>query len=397
MITYEEAYKLVLEQGLDLGIEKVALQDSLGRILAENIHADRDFPAFHRATKDGIAINFKAIEEKINELKIEGIASAGIPQQKLSSYNNCLEIMTGAVLPKNTDTVIMYEHIDIEGKQVQLSRKPVKGQNIHLKGSDTCKGEVILNKGKKLSAAEIGILASVGKIAVQVKKLPAISVFSTGNELVPVSETPLPHQIRRSNSWSIAAALQELHIQAEKHHLPDEKPAMKSSLKTALSVNDVLILSGGVSKGKYDYVSEVMEDLGVKKIFHKVYQRPGKPFWFGFHPIEKTVVFSFPGNPVSTFANYHIYFKDWLAHNLGLDLANHQAVLAIHLKIEEPFTRFINVSISWDGASLRALPVKENGSGDLVSLAKTDGFIKLVPGDYPANTEVPFIATRKII
>ena len=397
MIAFEEAYQLVLEQKMDLGNEETPLESSMGRILAEDILADRDFPAFNRATKDGIAINFEAIDKGLNNFKIEGIVSAGTAQQELSNHKNCLEIMTGAVLPENTDTVIMYEDLQIEKKQAQLSKIPMKNQNIHFQGSDTRAGAVILKRNTKISAAEIGILASVGKANVLVKKLPSVSVFSTGNELIPVSEKPLPHQIRRSNSWSLQAALQEENINVNQDHLPDDKSAMKKALKIAISKNDALILSGGVSKGKYDYVAEVMEELGVKKIFHRVYQRPGKPFWFGFHPAEKTLVFSFPGNPVSTFANYNVYFKDWLTKSLGSKIENHQAVLQTELKIEPPFTRFINVSVSLKKGVLKALPLNANGSGDLVSLAHTDGFIKLVPGYYQKESPVPFIPTRKIL
>ena len=396
MINFDEAYNKVMQHTLDLGTASVELLRCNGRILAEDILADRDFPPFDRATKDGIAINYTAIERGVTGFRIEAVLSAGMPQQKLDDTNNCVEIMTGAVVPENADTVIMYEHLDIKDGQATLRNQVKKGQDIHRKGSDVISGTVLLNKNLRIGAAEIGVLAAVGKSEVMIKRLPKVCVISTGNELVEVAETPLPHQIRKSNTVSLFAALQKQYIEAERIHLQDDKESIRKELSHILNTYDVVMLSGGVSKGKFDFIPEVMASLDVKKIFHRVAQRPGKPFWFGVQEAQKTVVFSFPGNPVSTFANYHIYFLPWLSESLGLQHHEIQVLLEESIEVEPPLTRFIQVKLENEKGVLWATKVRENGSGDLTSLALSDGFICLRPRKtvYEKGEPVAFISTK---
>ena len=396
MITFKEAYDKVLAHTMDLGIEEVLLEKSTGRILAESIKADRDFPPFDRATKDGIAIQYATIEKGNFKLKIEGVASAGMPQQELTDENSCLEVMTGAVVPMNTDTVIMYEHLTIEDGWVRINEKVTIGQNIHYQGSDETQGALLLKEGKRIAPPEIGVMASVGKSEVLVKALPKVCAIATGNELVAVSETPKPHQIRKSNSLTLQVALSGLGIEASSIHLLDDKTAIEEGLKKALLDNDVLLLSGGVSKGKFDFIPDVMGTLGVEKIFHRVAQRPGKPFWFGVNRETHTVIFSFPGNPVSTFANYHLYFLPWLHASWGIPYEFSFAKLDFDITVNPPLTRFIQVQTAIKDATLWASLVTENGSGDLTSLAKADGFICLEPRDepYAKGDVVRFIAIR---
>ena len=396
MITFKEAFQKVLDYPLDLGIEVVSLMDSLNRILAEDIYADRDFPPFDRATKDGIAIRYSTLVDDGQSFKIEGEAAAGVVQQVLKDKNNCLEVMTGAVVPENCDTVIMYEHITIDGGKVTINEKVTKGQNIHYQGSDEKADALLLSKGKKITHAEIGVMATVGKATVKVMGNPKVCTIATGNELVAVNETPKPHQIRKSNMLTIEAALLNSKIEASSLHLLDDKKEIERELERALIENDVLLLSGGVSKGKFDFIPEVMEFLGVHKVFHRVLQRPGKPFWFGIHPKLNTVIFSFPGNPVSTFANYHLYFLPWLQTSWGLPLDNSYIKLSAAIKITQPLTRFIQVSTEVKDGIFWATPVVENGSGDLTSLAKADGFINLEPRteEYEVGEVVPFVKTR---
>lgn len=396
MITFQEAYKKVLSHPLNFGTEMVALEASHGRILASAIVADRDFPPFNRATKDGIAINYSALESGSTRFKIRGVASAGMPQQQLENKNTCLEVMTGAVVPLGTDTVIMYEHLTIEDGWAIIEKEVTKGQNIHYKGSDETEGAVLLEKGKRIASADIGVMASVGAGMVSVKALPTVCAIATGNELVAVDAIPEPHQIRKSNSITLQVALSKMGIPATTLHLKDDKKAIEDGLRKALQENDVLLLSGGVSKGKFDFIPEVMESLGVEKVFHRVAQRPGKPFWFGVHGEYKTVIFSFPGNPVSTFANYHLYFLPWLHRSLKIPLDTQYVSLGSPLTIQAPLTRFIQVATYWENATLRGKPVTENGSGDVTSLAKADGFICLEPREtvYEVGELVQFVSTR---
>ena len=396
MITFKEALQKVLEQTLDLGKEEVTLMKSLNRILAEDIQADRDFPPFNRATKDGIAISYSNLVNTPHKFKIEGEAAAGARQQILNNKVNCLEVMTGAVVPENADTVVMYEHITLVNGEVVINENVIRGQNIHYKGSDKKQGSIVITKGTKISPAEIGVMASVGSSQVMVKANPKICTIATGNELVDIDVLPEPHQIRKSNMLTIEAALATVEIQATSLHIVDDKETIRHGLKKALIENDVLLLSGGVSMGKFDFIPEVMEELGVEKVFHKVAQRPGKPFWFGIHNESNTVIFSFPGNPVSTFANYHLYFLPWLHKSWGIPIEKSYIKLSIELLITPSLTRFVQVKSTWRNGSVWATPVVENGSGDLTSLAQAHGFICLEPRDeaYRVGEAVPFVITR---
>ena len=397
MISFEEAYQIVLSQTRDFGNVTVPLAKADGRILAENVVADRDFPPFDRATKDGIAIRFDQ-GTPLDTFAIEGVAAAGSPQKELQSASGCYEIMTGAVLPKNTNTVVMYEHLDIRDGSAKIVKSVTKGQNIHYRGSDEAQGTVVLSEGTLVTAAEIGVLASIGKAELLVKKNPRITLFSTGDELVPVDQVPKPHQIRQSNSHTLRAALFENGIASEIIHIKDDRAKIEKALLSALETSEVLLVSGGVSKGKYDYLPEVLEGIGVQKYFHRVLQRPGKPFWFGEHTPSNTTIFGFPGNPTSTFANFHIYFRPWLNKCSGQANAKIQVFLEESFENTTNLMRFIRAKAHLRDGKMWGNLIDGNGSGDLTSLTKANGFIKVKPGQALENNEkVGFIPTRKII
>ncbi|MEZ4810930.1 MAG: molybdopterin molybdotransferase MoeA [Allomuricauda sp.] len=398
MISFEEAFQKVMDNPLDLGNEKIHLDQCMGRILAETIIADRDFPPFDRATKDGIAIRFDALKSSEQEFKVVGVAQAGSPQLTLEGDSNCIEIMTGAMVPKNADTVVMYEHTNRKGDIFTIHKTVNKGQDIHYQASDIAKNGALLQEGTKITPAEIGVLASVGKSEVLVKKSPKVAVVSTGNELVDVHEIPEPYQIRKSNSHTLMALLEKEHVKASLFHLVDEPNAIKETLKKLLGQFDVLLLSGGVSKGKYDFLPEVFDSLGVEKVFHRVLQRPGKPFWFGRHAGHHSIVFSFPGNPVSTFVNYHTYFKPWLNKTLGTDTPHFTVILEEALTNQTDLSIFVGVAVKFKESGLYAKSLSTSGSGDLASLAQVDGFIQLGPyEEAKKGINVPFIPTRSII
>ena len=399
MISFKDAYQRVLDHCQDYGDEQIPLSQATGRVLAEDIIADRDFPPFNRATKDGIAINYEAIDSGLTSFKIEGVQAAGMPSRPLSDTANCLEIMTGAVVPENADTVIMYEHVVIENGWATLTKNPSKGQDIHPKGSDQKKGTVVLKKFCTITPAEIGVLAAVGKSTLKVRALPSIAIVSTGNELVDVAETPLPHQIRKSNIHTLFAALGQEGIAPTPLHLPDEKESIRKVLQQSLQEYKVILLSGGVSKGKYDFIPEILSELQVEKIFHGVKQRPGKPFWFGVQKETGTVVFSFPGNPVSTFVNYTVYFKDWLKQSLGIPLSEIKVALKEEVIIKGELTLLLRAKLHLLDGKLQASLVKENGSGDLSSLVPTDGFIVVEPDKdvYEIGEHVVFIPSRRLL
>ena len=397
MISFEKAKELVREYIQSYGDETVILNKALDRILAETIVADRDFPPFDRATKDGIAINFEAFTEN-EPLPIEGIAQAGSPQLTLENPKSCLEVMTGAMVPLNADTVVMYEHTVRENNSFKITKPIKKGQDIHYQASDMAKGAVLLTPGTKITASEIGILASVGKATVQVKNMPRVAVISTGDELVDVSQKPLPYQIRKSNSHTLQSLLENEKIDADLFHLHDELPVIKIKLEELLGKYDVLLLSGGVSKGKYDYLPEAFDQLGIEKVFHRVLQRPGKPFWFGKHQPSNTLLFSFPGNPVSTFVNYHLYFKPWLTLSLGREPQEFTVILSDSFSNTTDLTLFVGVKINFEGGKLMAKMISTTGSGDLTGLSKVDGFVHINPKQViEPHQAVPFTPARNVI
>lgn len=382
MISFQQALAIVHAEVKDFGLEAIPMMSALGRILREDLTADRPFPPYDRVTMDGIAFQFDQIKNNNGVFKIEGIAAAGAPKMTLQNDEHCLEVMTGSILPKNTDTVIRYEDVLIENGVATLQVFDFKkGKNVHRKGSDRPKGSLLVKAGKRITAAEIGVAATVGKSHLQVSRLPKISIIGTGDELVEIAATPLPHQIRKSNSYSIQAALLNLGIPSENHHLNDDLAEVTAHLTRLILENEVLILSGGVSKGKFDYLPTALESLGVEKLFHKVKQRPGKPFWFG-KAQNGTLIFALPGNPVSSFMCTHRYVLPFLKECLQLENTPQlMAVLTQDFTFKPDLTYFLQVKISYsEKGELLANPIAGNGSGDLANLTDADGFLQLPTG-----------------
>ena len=381
MITFEQAYQIVMGLHRDFGSEEVTLENSLGRILKEDWYTDRDLPPYDRVTMDGIALQYNDSFGPGQRLKIEGVAAAGSPQMTLTSPNNCIEVMTGTILPKGTDTVIRYEDLKIETGVAVVNADFLPHQNIHIKGEDRKKGELVVKNGTKISTPEIGIGASIGKNNVEVAKLPKTLIISTGDELVDIDQSPEDHQIRRSNSHQIYAVLQKYMVDANSLHLDDDFESIFKKLGHAIKAYELIILSGGVSKGKFDYVPKVLEQLGVTKHFHRVKQRPGKPFWFGQHP-DNCTFFALPGNPISSFMCTQIYLNRWLEKSLGLtDSDQVHGILDEDVNFKPDLTYFLEVKLSFSEAGfLLASPRRGNGSGDLANLGNGDAFIQL-PND----------------
>ncbi len=382
MISVQEALQILKSAARSFGEEMVELSASLGRINKEVWKVDRDLPPYDRVTMDGIAINYAAYAEGKRSFPIQGVAAAGQEKQTLKSKTDCLEIMTGAVMAANADTVIRYEDVRIENGTAHIKvDKVVEGQNIHYKGEDRKQGEEVLQADAAIRSVEIGLGASIGKSGIQVAKLPSVMVISTGDELVPIDQQPAAHQIRRSNVYRIQTVLSGLGISAEQDHLVDDKAAIKEKLASYLEQYEVIILSGGVSKGKFDYLPEVLAELGAEKKFHKIAQRPGKPFWFGDYK-KKCSIFALPGNPVSSFLCMQRYFRYWLAQCLQSQAPELQyAILDADVNFKPDLTYFLEVSLSSnEKGSLIAKPHKGNGSGDFANLLLADGFIILPRG-----------------
>lgn len=384
MIAVTEAGEIISKYSLEAGIISLPLAQSINRVLKEDIYADRDFPPFNRVMMDGIAVNHTVFRQKGQKFKIEGMQAAGAPQMKLENDKNCLEVMTGAMLPIGTDAVVRYEDIKMvsEGEASVDLDEILPFQNVHLKGTDRKAGSLLVKSGTLISPAEVAVLATVGKPNVQVSSPLKVTVVSTGDELVNVDEAPHPYQIRQSNSLALEAALGKFPVTTQLLHIADDKQEIKHSLKRVLEESDLVMLSGGVSRGKKDYVPEVLEGLGVKKHFHRVAQRPGKPLWFGSGNDGK-VVFGLPGNPVSTFLCFYKYVLPWLYKSLGINQKVQNAVLDGDFTFKPSLTYFLQVKISVNNGKILATPVTGKGSGDLANLLKADGFLEL-----PAHKDI---------
>ena len=380
MITSNKALQIILEHIERFGTEEIDFKNSLGRVLKEDIKADRDFPPFNRASMDGIGITVDAFESGVREFKIEGIQAAGSAQLTLENKNHCIETMTGAVTPINVDAVIPYELIEIKNGTAKVSFNDIKYfQNIHKKGLDRKENDVLIKKDTIISSAEIGVLATVGKAMVHVAKMPKVMIISTGDELVEVNKIPADYQIRRSNVHTLVSLLSKLKIEADSIHIADDKPLLKQKIDQILNNYDVLLFSGAVSKGKFDFLPEVLEELGVQKLFHKVRQRPGKPFWFGKK--ESKTVFAFPGNPVSTFVSCMKYFYPWFNKSVGVEFENKNfAVLSKDFTFKPDLTYFLQIKLENRKGVLYANPIAGHGSGDLANLVDNDAFIELPRG-----------------
>ncbi|MBS1567010.1 MAG: molybdopterin molybdotransferase MoeA, partial [Bacteroidetes bacterium] len=378
MTTVREAEKIVLSCAKDYGTERLPFMQAQGRVLAEAMQADRDFPPYDRATMDGIAIAAKDFGKGLRSFSIRGTQAAGESPIELSAPGDCIEIMTGAAVPASTDAVIRYEDIAIKDGIATLQTEIIsRGQNIHLRGRDRKQGETVVAANRIVNPAIISMAASLGLSTLTVKKLPRVVIISSGDELVEVDQTPSAYQIRRSNNYTLKAILQGHAIDADMLHIPDDPAITQREVGRCLGQYDAIILSGGVSMGKFDYIPQALEALAVAPLFYKVQQRPGKPFWFGRHA-QGPLVFALPGNPVSGFMCIHRYFIPWLRTSLGLPEEIHYAALTDDFSFAPKLQYFLQVKLLGDTQGVvLAQPVAGNGSGDFANLADTDAFMEL--------------------
>ncbi|MDC1207057.1 molybdopterin molybdotransferase MoeA [Akkermansiaceae bacterium] len=369
LITPAEAEALILSSIAPLSTERVSLERSLGRVLREPILADRSFPPFDRVTMDGIAF-FKS---DLNELRLHGLHAAGDPEPADLPAGSCWQIMTGASLPSDCDTVVPYEEVEIGETHAKINCEVVPGRFIHRKESDASPGDLLVPAGTRIGPAQLGLAASVGAIELTVTRLPKITILGTGDELVPPEETPLPHQLRQSNGLTLRAAVEEWGAaEITLAHLADDLASTTSGIAEALEKSDLVILSGGISKGKKDYVRPALESLIGPPLFHGVAQRPGKPlaYWPG--------VAALPGNPNSTLTTFHRYLVPTLQALVGLP----QKVTSL-LPLETPqqahdfLTIYLPASLNEKG-KLHVL--SPQNSGDFVTPLTAQGIVEIAPG-----------------
>ena len=391
MLSVAEAFARVLATARPLPPETVSLPRAAGRVLAVTLVADRDFPPFSRVAMDGIAVRHAAWAGGQAEFAIEHTQYAGAPPQPLRNPQAAIEVMTGAVLPPGTDAVVRYEDLLLADNRatIQIAPPAAPGVNIHRQAADRRRGDVLLAPGTRLGPAELAVAATVGAANVAVTRAARVAVVSTGDELVGINETPLPHQIRRSNAYALQALFAQTGADVSLFHLPDDRQELSLGLANILGAGfDAVVLSGAVSKGRADHLPGLLRELGVVEIFHEVNQRPGKPLWFGARA-GGPVVFGLPGNPVSTFLTACRYVRPWLragqqpatAEPVPADSeAPAPAVLTVDIHFRPRLTHFVPVRLSVDAAGRRlATPLRVGGSGDLTGLVGADAFLELPP------------------
>ena len=389
MLDVSEAEAKILQSVEPLDAVEVPLHDALGGILAQNIVAERDHPAFDRVTMDGIALAYDDWERGCRRFQVIGTQAAGGAPLALEGADQCVEIMTGASLPEGADTIVPVERLDLAAGQAGLpdNYAPTRWQFVHRRGSDHPARSTLMQPGMLISAPEMAVLAASGYSHVKVARRPSIAVVSTGDELVDVDGPVEPFQIRSSNDWAIEAVLKRKGLtDVTRRRLRDDPELLCREIAALHDSHDVLILSGGVSMGKYDYVPMVMKELDVKLIFHKIKQRPGLPMWFGMSEQGKPI-FALPGNPVSTLVCLVRYVVTALAEAQGqLALVTERVALKEEVEFGPDLAFFLPVRLIWDrDGRCVAEPQRTNTSGDFSSLAGTDGFVELPRGPelYP--------------
>jgi len=393
VLTTAEALEEVLAAMPELAAEAADVSAAAGRILRQTVVAERDQPPFDRVMMDGIALAHADLAAGVVSFPIQCTQMAGEPATHLEA-GKAIEIMTGASLPKGADCIVPVERITVDGGVAVLEDGYVAEvrQFIHPRASDHAQGSELLVPGKRISPLDIAVITSAGLTEVAVSREPVIRIISTGDELIPAGESIEPHQIRMSNGPAMRALLQEHgYTDCEHDHLVDERDVLKEWIAVHLDAADVIILSGGVSMGKADYVPEVLAELGVEVIFHKISQRPGKPMWFGKGPDGQSV-FALPGNPVSALVCCRQYVIPALARaSLAAARAPEFAALAGDVTFNPDLTCFQPVRLLSSAAGqVLAMPVKTNTSGDFTALSATDGYVEL-PGEqsyFPVGTPV---------
>jgi molybdopterin molybdotransferase len=372
-----------------LGSELRPVEQCVGQVLREDIFPERDNPPFDRVCMDGIAIDSHSLARGNRHFGIQATQGAGVPPLKLLTPDGAVEVMTGAVMPHGTDCVIPQEEYAVVGGVANLQDRATGApfRNVQRRGEDSRPGVAMLKAGVRLGAPEIAVVASAGLAIVKVSRQPRFMIISTGDELIEPGKPIADYQVRRSNVYSIDAALRTRHFEAvQNDHIADDEGQLRDRLATHLSTHDVLILSGGVSQGKFDFVPQALKSLGVREVFYQIAQRPGVPMWFGITD-KGAAVFGLPGNPVATLVCLIRYVVPAVQAAMGMRRTPTERVA-----LSEPvafgratFAYFLPVALQYDSGGPRAVPRRTNGPGDFLALTRTDGFVELPPSDsgYP--------------
>jgi molybdopterin molybdotransferase len=403
LLSFADARQLVIRKVAERAGSRptvsLPVSDALGFVLAQEIRADREYPPFDRSTRDGYAVRSSEAAPGAS-LRCVGEIKAGDTVASPLASGTCIQIMTGAGVPAGADAVVMIEFTRRGGETVSFDRPTEPGQNIVPRGSEARAGDIALQNGLRLGFAELAIAAQVGAAQLLCTKKPRVAILSTGDEVVPLSETPGPFHIRNSNSISLAAQVRLAGGEpAPLGNALDRVDDLSAKIEQGLG-HDVLVLSGGVSMGKYDLVESVLKSLGAEFFFDAVAIRPGKPTVFG--RCRNTWVFGLPGNPVSTMVTFQLFVipaLDLLSGAPARPLPLLEATLAEPLREKAALTHFLPARLEWPDLSPRVSALRWQGSGDIAALSRANCFLLVPPDrlDIPAGEKVSVLPRADVL
>ena len=403
VLPFEAARQVVEDHARNLArprVESVDLLHAHDRVLAEDLHADRDFPPFKRSARDGFALRAEDVRRLPAQLRVTGEVQAGSPLGMHSvASGTAVEIMTGAAVPDGADAVVMVEYTRRNGESVVIEREVKPGENVVPMGSEARTGQLLLSAGTRMRFAQFAIAAAIGRTQVRVYSRPRVAILSTGDEIVDIASRPAPHQIRNSNSYSLWAQITA--VGAEPAMLPvapDNEAVLRHLIEQGLTF-DLLLMTGGVSMGKYDLVEKVLEQYHAEFFFTGALIQPGRPIVFGHVPKQdrdSAYFFGLPGNPVSTMVTFDLFVRpmlDGLSGSAPAPLRFLRAGLTRDIRTKTGLTRFLPAKLSGQQANTTVELVSWQGSGDMAAVARADCYI-VVPPDrehIPAGEMVPVL------
>ena len=382
LIPVEKALEIVLDNARALPTENVDFQDAPGRVLAEVVVSDLDLPPFPRSAVDGFAVRSADVKSPPSQLRVVGVVPAGVLPAFHVNGGEAAQVMTGAPVPEGADAVQMVEKTRLQGERVEILEAVGSGKNIAPRGDEVKEGDIVLGKGTRLDAASVAVAATVGKVKLTVGRRARLAVIATGDELIDPASKPERGKIRNSNAFSLVA--QARCAGAEVRNLgvaKDTEESLRRLIRDGLA-GDVLLLSGGVSMGRFDLVEGVLGELGVRTLFDRVALKPGKPLVFGISP-GGGLVFGLPGNPVSTMVTFELFVRPALAKMEGCDEPRRpllSATLRDSLSSKGTRRAFLPGWIEPEGSGIAAHPISTRGSADIVAFSKANALL-IVPED----------------